>query len=263
MDLRESRARQIIIRHPWELARLEVVDQVIRDHFNQEKGLTVLDVGCGDTFFVEKLSERYTQCSFYAIDIEFEATDLELLRAKFKKTPIQVFATLEDMELKSAPASVDIVLLLDVIEHIEDDVSFLQMLLSKPYINAQTKFFITVPAFQGLFMSHDVFLGHFRRYNNASLEASIRQAGMVKTDIGSFFASLLPIRALQTLKERLAGQRENATGLVTWNGSEASAAWMKRILVWDYQLARLFKKIGIKLPGLSNYVVATKSEIKN
>ena len=263
MDLREARARQIIVRHPWELARLEVMDRVIQDHFDQQAAMTVLDVGCGDTFFVEKLSERYPNCSFYAIDIEFESTDLEMLRAKFEKMSIQVFTTLEDMELNTAPKSVDIVLLLDVIEHIEDDVAFLQMLLDKPYINTQTKFFITVPAFQKLFMSHDVFLGHFRRYNNASLETSIRQAGMVKKDIGYFFSSLLPIRALQTLKERLAGQKENATGLVIWNGSKASAAWMKSILVLDYQIARLFKKIGIKLPGLSNYVVATKSEIKN
>jgi trans-aconitate methyltransferase len=258
MDLREARARQIIVRHPWELARLEVVDQIIKDHFNAKNELTILDVGCGDTFFVEQLSERYNNSRFFAIDIEFQEDDVAALNAKFSQKPIHIFTTLEEMEQQQAPKSVDIILLLDVIEHIEEDVAFLKMLLSKPYVTPKTKFFITVPAFQGLFMSHDVFLGHYRRYSNRTLNLAIQKANLQSKDIGYFFSSLLPIRALQTLKERLFGQKENATGLVTWNGSDTSALWMKKILITDYQIFRLFKKIGIKLPGLSNYVVASR-----
>ena len=54
------------------------------------------------------------------------------------------------------------VLLCDVLEHIENDRIFLELILKK--IIPGGKLLITVPAFQSLWSSEDVASGHYRRY---------------------------------------------------------------------------------------------------
>ena len=90
---------------------------------------------------------------------------------------------------------------------------------------------------------------------------SAAQAGLTVLDIGYFFASLLPIRLLQVLRERTLGGQRNAdvSGLVTWQGSEASAGLMRAVLVLDARVSMLLKSVGLRLPGLSNYAICVTS----
>ncbi|MEM8523732.1 MAG: methyltransferase domain-containing protein [Bacteroidota bacterium] len=263
MDLREARARTEIVRHPWELARFEVVNDILLQHFEALDELQVLDLGCGDTFFVENLAQRFLKSTFYGVDIEFKADDLAYYAEAFEDKPIAVFDSLEQMEQQRSIQQIDAVLLLDVVEHIEYDVEFLKMLYSKNYITENTKIFITVPAFQSLYTTHDDFLGHYRRYTNATLVNTIQQAGFQKIKVGYFFASLLPVRLLKVFKERLIGKDQESTGLVEWSGSAATTTLMKQILVADYKISRFFRKIGIKILGLSNYIVTKKGDFEN
>ncbi len=257
MDLREARARVEIVRHPWELARFEVVNDILLKHFNNQDKLVMLDVGCGDTFFVENLAQRFPNSSFYGIDIEFKEADLAYFSEQFKDKSIQVFDALEQMEIDFPHQEVDALLLLDVIEHIEDDVAFLKMLSQKPYITAKTKFFITVPAFQSLYTTHDDFLGHYRRYNNTTLLDSLNKSNHVAIERGYFFFSLLPVRLLKMIKERILGKEKESTGLVEWSGNERSTNFIKQVLRLDYSIAKFLKNLGVKLPGLSNFSVSS------
>jgi hypothetical protein len=255
MDLREIRAREEVVRHPWELARFEVVCDLLKKYIKETESLNMLDLGCGDTFFVENLAQRFSNSRFYGVDIEFEEADLDALGEKLKGQPIQLFQSLDNMEAEAAPQEIDIVLLLDVVEHIEFDVEFLQMLHRKPYITERTKIIITVPAFQSLYTSHDDFLGHYRRYDNAHLKKTIEKAGFQSVKVGYFFGSLLPVRALKVAKEKLLGKDKASTGLVEWSGSEGKTTFIKNVLQLDYKIGQL---TGGKLPGLSNYIVIQK-----
>ncbi|MEM0992940.1 MAG: class I SAM-dependent methyltransferase [Bacteroidota bacterium] len=255
MDLREARARQEIVRHPWELARFEVVNDILLQHFKASNRLKVLDLGCGDTFFVENLSKRFPNSQFYGVDIEFQEDDLAYFADAFSDKAIAVYDSLENMEQAENIEQIDAVLLLDVVEHIEHDIAFLKMLRAKNYITAHTKVFITVPAFQGLYTTHDDFLGHYRRYNNAHLVDTIQQSGYQKIKVGYFFWSLLPVRLLKAIKERLFGKDKVSTGLVEWSGSASQTNFIKQVLISDYRIGAFFRKIGVKLPGLSNYIV--------
>lgn len=69
----------------------------------------------------------------------------------------------------------DYVLMMDVLEHIEDDAGFLKDI--RKYQKAGTVLFITVPAFQFLFSLHDKELHHYRRYDYAGLRSVLEQAG--------------------------------------------------------------------------------------
>ncbi|MEM9889180.1 MAG: class I SAM-dependent methyltransferase [Bacteroidota bacterium] len=255
MDLREARARQEIVRHPWELARFEIVSDIMLQYFRAEDELKVLDLGCGDTFFVENLAKRFPNSQFYGVDIEFREEDLAYFEETFSDQSIAIYDSLENMEQAEHIPQIDAVLLLDVVEHIEQDVAFLKMLHAKHYITPTTKIFITVPAFQGLYTTHDDFLGHYRRYNNSNLVETIQASAYQKIKVGYFFWTLLPIRFLKVMKEGIFGKDKVSTGLVEWSGSENKTSVIKQILVADYKIGAFFRKIGLKLPGLSNYIV--------
>ena len=71
----------------------------------------------------------------------------------------------------------DVVLLMDVLEHVDDDAALLAEYAGKA--GAGARFLITVPAFQWMWSGHDVFLEHRRRYTLKMLEDVVRRAGLV------------------------------------------------------------------------------------
>jgi hypothetical protein len=262
MDLVEARARgfDLSIRHPWETARFEIIDHLIRRSVPLSSGAIVMDIGCGDTFVVEELATRYQTAQFFAVDTAFTGELLEHYRARLNNPRILMSSSLDGLvPPPSKPAS--LLLLMDVIEHVEDDNGFLKGLRARPYLDGETRLLITVPAYQSLFSSHDTFLGHYRRYSNRSLRRLVERSGFKVLDIGYFFASLLPVRVLQVFKERLLGLKPDrpTSGLVTWTGGKAAAALFSGALVLDGRLSIAIGKTGVRLPGLSNYAICVKS----
>jgi trans-aconitate methyltransferase len=261
MDLVEVQKRQgiQIARHPWELARLEVVSDILKNVLQNKKDFTVLDIGCGDIFFISSLAERYPEATFYAIDIAFTDEIIAKLKGESKGKKIHLFKTLDEAGNHLTKAA-DLVLLLDVVEHIEDDKGFLRSLYNNRSIDKNTRIMITVPAYQSLFCSHDHFLGHYRRYTNKTLLKTIEECGFQKLNLGYFFLSLVPPRILQVLKEKISkpSLEHETTGLVEWNKGDGITGMIKGILYLDYKFTNLLSKIGIKLPGLSNYILCKK-----
>ena len=261
MDLLEAKEKGFDpgVRHPWEAARVDVIGRLIRRHVTLERGATVMDIGCGDTFVVEQLALRYPDATFYAIDTAFTDELVEHYRTHLNNPRILPLSSLEAMPPVKKPAS--LVLLMDVLEHIEDDSGFLTSLRKASYIGPDTTFLVTVPAFQVLFSSHDTFLGHHRRYSNRTLRTHLEASGFRVIEIGYFFFSLLPIRVLQVLAERLfpveSGRASSA--LVGWSGGTTKAAILRRMLALDGRASLLLGRIGIKIAGLSNYAICAKS----
>lgn len=262
MDLVESQKRgegnAPAARHPWELARFEVVQDLLQGIIEDRDGYTVLDIGCGDVFFVGSMARRYPKVSFYAVDSAFDEKLISSLSKQVEGLRIKLFKSLDEA-VKAMTGKADLVLLLDVVEHIADDKGFLASLRDNRAIGHHTRVLITVPAFQGLFCSHDEFLGHFRRYNNRSLEAVARASGFSPERSGYFFSALLLPRAVQVLREKLRRRSEATTGLVEWKGGTVVTNLFKGILYADFRVTRLLSRIGLKLPGLSNYMVCRKS----
>lgn len=263
MDLVEVSKRNSVIetRHPWELARFEVVNDLLKGTIKNEKDYTVLDIGCGDIFFLLKLCELYPKSSFYAIDIAFTDAIIEKLKDQAKGKNIFLFKSLDEAAAQMSKTA-DLVLLLDVVEHIEDDHGFLGMLHSHKLITNETRMIITVPAFQGLFCSHDHFLGHYRRYTNRTLNDTLKKAGFSKIKIGYFFFLLLPPRIIQVLKEKISKPdlSRETTGLVEWNKGKGVTNFIKSLMLLDFRISKLISKLtGLSLIGLSNYILCKKS----
>ena len=67
-------------------------------------------------------------------------------------------------------------LLTDILEHIEDDNSFLNHVVAQADINSV--FLITVPALMSLWSGHDVYLKHYRRYTKRELLFLAEKSGL-------------------------------------------------------------------------------------
>ncbi len=218
----------------------------------------MLDVGCGDVFVADELGARYPRATFYAVDTAF--TD-ELIERSRRHLRANVFPSASlDRMTPPLEGQVSLVLLMDVIEHVPDDKAFLADLAGRTFVGEQTRFLITVPAYQRLFCSHDVFLGHYRRYSPRMLREHLQASGLTVIDEGSFFFSLLAARGLQVIKERLfEADSDRATLVATWSGGAVKTGLIKHLLLLDAAVSRALKTVGVRLPGLSNYALCRKS----
>jgi ubiquinone/menaquinone biosynthesis C-methylase UbiE len=238
--------------HPWEYARLNVVRRILTKFMGG--GLNFADIGCGDGFFATELSKHWAEGCFYAVDTAFTPETIAALEAKYRNHNVKFCNNSSEIRLPSG--KLNIIFLMDVIEHIENDVEFLSSLRQIAGFGSQTRVVITVPAFQSLYCSHDKWLGHYRRYSKKMLQKHVAQAGFAPLDSGYFFTSLLFPRLLKVLKERLCGYHEqNVSGIGSWNGGKTLTWLVKNALYVDYKISHLLTKVGLKLPGLSCWCV--------
>ena len=98
--------------------------------------------------------------------------------------------------------SINQVLMLDVLEHIEDDAGMLKLLIKK--MTAGGTLLITVPAFMSLWSSEDESAGHFRRYRIKSIEKLVEEAGLELLYSNYFMGFLyLPILLVRVWMEKI------------------------------------------------------------
>lgn len=263
MDIKEYNINSLahdVMRHPWEKARayftLKLIDKLI--NIPNKRKINVLDIGCGDAYVIEIIGNKYADAGFFAVDTAFTDEIIEDYISKYKdKYSLYLFKDL-DKASSCINADVDIVLLLDVLEHIQDDKSFLNLLKTYPFISENTHFIITVPAFQSLFSSHDVFLGHFRRYNKKSLKQLINGCNFSIVKQGYFFSSLLVPRFFSLLFERNI-QKVKQKGVSSYKANKLFDLILFSILTLDYKISFFLSKFGINIIGLSNYILCKKT----
>jgi len=258
MDLTEVKHQtNVYIRHPWELARFEVIISLLKKTAPKLllKSPMVLDVGCGDLYFAEQFVKNNPSSTVFAIDNAFSDPKLKELNLQYQNTPINIYNSVEKIEHTIKPKA-DIVLLLDVIEHIENDQLFLEQLICSDLIGKETLFVITVPAYQKLFTSHDIYLKHYRRYNNKMLKELFEKVKLVPVETGYFFTSLLfPRIAKKWLEKFKKSDVVHERGIGEWTSQPIKDFLIRNFLVIDFHFSQVLRKAGIKLPGLSNYAI--------
>src|SRR5262249_10002097 len=95
------------------------------------------------------------------------------------------------LELPFAGASFDVVLALDVIEHVADDVTLLQE--ARRVLRPGGVLVVTVPALPWLWSAHDDVNHHYRRYTFNTLRRSLRAGGFHPHTVTYYNALLLPL----------------------------------------------------------------------
>jgi 2-polyprenyl-3-methyl-5-hydroxy-6-metoxy-1,4-benzoquinol methylase len=148
----------------------------------------VLDVGAGSAIFSKHLLDGGAE-SATCVDSAYAGERLETYNGK----PIR-------FRREIAPGDADLVLLMDVLEHVDDDAGLMRASLAGAAPGAFV--LISVPAFQSLFSAHDRFLEHRRRYTARSLEAVVAAAGLKMVSTRYFFAMILPLVAALRIFQR-------------------------------------------------------------
>lgn len=152
---------------------------------------TSADVGCGIGLFLNKLQTAGLASPDRSIGVDTA-----------HNKPTHAFRS-DILIHPSFPVGqkFDFMMLMDVLEHVEDDVHVLRHAVS--HIRPGGFAFITVPAIPALTSSHDRFLGHYRRYTLTRLRRTIDAiAGLEPVLMHYYFASLLPVAAPIRLMDR-------------------------------------------------------------
>ena len=233
-------------RHPWEVERARFFRALIARHLDGRRPARVLDVGAGDGWFAGELGAELAGGEIVCWDVNYASSELDA------PLPEGVVRTAVEPE-----GTFDLVLLLDVIEHVEDDAAFLDASVV-PHLHAGSLVVVSVPAYQRLFSSHDEALAHHRRYSSRQLRVLLAP----RFDIvarGGLFASLLPVRAAAVARERIAGPPEGH-GIGGWSGGETLTRAVSAVLAADAGAGGWLAARGVATPGLSTWAVCRPSD---
>ena len=239
MDLTER--GDSALRHPWEVQRSEAYRRILADH-GALSARRVLDVGAGDGWFSDRLTDHLpVDAEIVCWDVNYDDNDLEPSNPRVVRTREQ------------PSAGYDLVLVLDVLEHIDDPAAFIGSVLAR-LTSPGTPVLVAVPAHRRLFGAHDEALGHLRRYSRREL---LRQLDpwIDTVEEGGLFTTLLLPRAVSVAVERIRRRPETAGehGVGHWGGGPLTTAAVNRTLAADARLARAVRRMGVRLPGLSHW----------
>lgn len=175
--------------HWWSRARREVIFSCLRYYFSDTPPpRNALDVGCGTGFILEELSNF---CEATGVDTSPEAVKFCHLRGFHRVT----LANIQDMPVEN---KFDLVTFFDVLEHVDDDVAFLNR-IGELLTPGQGHIFLTVPAVPMLWSGMDELNHHKRRYTRGSLHSALEKAGYQIESLTYFNSLLFPLALVERL----------------------------------------------------------------
>lgn len=187
MDLKETSILGEKIDGHWYYATKAMAASKILGDFSPN---IILDVGAGSGFFSKFLLRCTTAKSAYCIDIGYP----EDYRDKYAGKTIFFARAIDRIEA-------DLILMMDVLEHVDDDLEMLQNYVQKAPQGA--KFLITVPAFEFMWSNHDIFLDHKRRYTLNQLKKVVNNSGLKINYLSYYFSIIFPIAFIVRMLSKL------------------------------------------------------------
>lgn len=191
MDLKESELLgEIAGEHWYYKSKVAMVRKSCKDISRQR----ILDVGAGSGFFSRALLSDAACHQAICVDPNYPAESDETVSGK----PLQ-------FRREAGGAGADLMLFMDVLEHVESDVDLLRAYTDDA--DAGTHVLISVPAFQFMWSEHDVFLEHFRRYNRKQICYVAEKAGLTVVESYYFFGLVFPLALATRFASRLLPKR--------------------------------------------------------
>jgi SAM-dependent methyltransferase len=194
--LLELQTHELEDHHWWYRGRRRIIAQLI-DSLSLEPGARVLDAGCGSGRNMVDLEHLGT-----ITGVEIADASVERARARGVGEVIQCSVT----SLPFADDYFDLVVCLDVIEHIADEHGALTEL--HRVVRPGGGLLVTVPAYQWLWSEHDEINHHQRRYTRSRLSRAAADAGWETVRATYFNAVLLPL----AIPYRLLARRAHVEG---------------------------------------------------
>jgi SAM-dependent methyltransferase len=199
-----DRMAQIDGEHWWFAARRRIVSALIRAQVPLAPEAEILEVGAGTG---SNLSMLQGFGHLDAIEPDAGARALASRRGGFRVAG----GTLPD-NVDLPDRHYDLITLLDVLEHIDDDVGSLVMLRAK--LAPRGRMVLTVPAAPWMWSAHDVAHHHKRRYTARTFSAAFRASGLRVRHMSHFNTLLYPLIAAARIAGRIANKQGSDDSLM-------------------------------------------------
>lgn len=157
--------RELFERHWWWRARTELIIGTLRDLQPGQGWKRILDIGCGDGLFFDRLAEFG--------EVEGVESSAELVSADNPHRKAIHIGPFDASFQPNKPYS--LILMLDVLEHLENPVAALAHAME--LLAPEGTMVLTVPAFMSLWTNHDVLNRHFTRYTKRTFREVAGRAG--------------------------------------------------------------------------------------
>lgn len=213
----------------WYKAKRYLLKHILEDF---ESNIKILEIGPGLGNNIDDLVKIGT------LDIlETEEVFINHIISTKKSSVNKIYKNLDEIS-----EDYDLIVMLDVLEHIEDSQNFMNKL--KNNLKEKGSIILGVPAYQSLWSIHDEKLKHFRRYNWKKIRDDCNSYLIVKKFGLNYL--LLPIRFLQIKSNKVTTTNE-------------SGKIVSQILLMLITLEAKFRKIGFNPKfGISLYAVLKK-----
>jgi 2-polyprenyl-3-methyl-5-hydroxy-6-metoxy-1,4-benzoquinol methylase len=184
--------------HWWYRARRDVLASLIRRKIRLPPTARILEIGCGTGHNLGMLGEFGTVDAI-EIDDHSRTIAAQRLGRDVGASPLPALDGVADH-------SYDLVAILDVLEHVEDDSAALKAIAQR--LRPGGTILITVPQYPWMWSGHDVANHHFRRYTKTTLREVVADSGLKLTMLQSFNSLLFPLAAA----DRIIAKMTSRTG---------------------------------------------------
>ena len=215
--------------HWYYETKFNLLFKILKDFTFDQK--LIIDIGAGSGFFCHKFLDKYKFNKGICFDVNYNEA-------------LEINPKIEFTKIIPKDKG-DLILLIDVLEHVENEGEVLQILPLHP----SSLILVTVPAFNFLWSSHDDFLDHKRRYTKKSLKSVLVKNNFEILSIGYIFTFLFfPVLLVRSLKKFLKLDKNDRSDMKK----------AKRILNWSLIKILKFEFLTCpsKLLGLSVVAVA-------
>lgn len=215
--------------HPIDLAsRNDAIAQVKK--FMPSAQAVIMEIGCSSGFLIRDLAKALPEAVIVGADVVKEP--LYRLARTLPGIPLIRFDLLQ---CPLPDQSVDVLVMLNVLEHIEDDVGALQKAFN--LLKPRGSLIIEVPAGPYLYDAYDAELHHFRRYAASELHHKLTQVGFKVCRKSHLGFVLFPAFAAVKLLNKWSSPRKNKTVVREQAASTSNNGLLK--LAMEFESKRL------------------------
>jgi ubiquinone/menaquinone biosynthesis C-methylase UbiE len=199
--------------HFWFVARRDLLATLLRSA-NPQGFSRVLDVGCGTGANVSVLRSHARR----VVGLDFRPEGI--LQARQQQSAGALFVQGLATGLPFAAGTFDVVTVLDVLEHVDDEEALAEI---RRVLRPGGAIVISVPAMPWLWSFRDVDAGHVRRYERRGLMALLDRSRLELQRLNYYQCLLFPLVVARVFRRRSAAARDR---------EESPAPLLNSVLTW-------------------------------